>query len=317
MDEADANGSADRAVGAADGSSAAPWDGRRRHVVDRALDYAALAAQGLTDTAIARRRRKSRGYVSILRRLGQAIAELPPAELGAYRTPRIGFALAQRLVRADVPPAEIRAQLRSAAGGFSTHGVDYRRRGLRRSHVAGDRQHGGRGRPAGGWTWAWDATLFQQDPLAYVRAHVERLLALQTAIARRAAQDVEARAISGRAVGQPLAHLAAAVATAKRAGTLGTGGGTAPEVMALRQLAALRDAIAATAADPDLFRASTSDRTDHPPAPAAGHPATAPRGGAIDSGGGTLPPPLAPRARHVIPLSPADRARLAAGELDE
>ena len=315
MDEADAFVGADRAVRAADGSGSTAWDGRRRHVIDRALDYAALAAKGLTDTAIARRRRKSRGYVSILRRLGQAIAELPPAELGAFRTPRIGFALAQRVVRADVPPAEIRAQLRSAAGGFSTHGVDYRRRGLRRSHVAGGSRHPERGRAAAGWTWAWDATLFQQDPLAYVRAHAERVLALQTAIARRAAQDVEARAISGRAVGQPLSQLAAAVATARRAGALRVSGGSEAEVAALRQLEALGAAMTA---------AITSILGDAAAGPAAQRGLATvgvPAGAATHVGrpaASSAPPMTVPAARpRVIPLSAAERAAIEAGDFED
>lgn len=103
-------------------------DGRRRHVIERALDYAGLARQELTDTQIARRRRKSRGYVSILRRLGQALSGLPEDEVRAFQSPRIGFALVQRLVRDDVPVAELRAQLRYAMSGVSLHNLGGRLR---------------------------------------------------------------------------------------------------------------------------------------------------------------------------------------------
>ncbi|MCU0622677.1 MAG: hypothetical protein MUF53_02300 [Gemmatimonadaceae bacterium] len=312
--EAEADGWDDEPI-EADAHEAAPpaRDLRRRHVIDRALDCAALAAQGLTDTAIARRRRKSRGYVSILRRLGQALADLPPSEVGAFRTPGIGFALVQRLVRADVPPAEIRAQLRSAAGGFSTHGVDYRRRGLRRTHVAGAATPSAVARSAradgSGWRWAWDATLFQQDPAGYVRAHAERLLALQAAITRRAAADVTARAVSSRAVGQPLSQLTAAVATARRAGTLTMGGGTPEEDAAVAQLAALERALAEAIAaivpaSPGRGDAGSTTVSADRQSWAVTARTAGPLGARVE----------ASPVRRVIPLTPAERARLLAGD---
>src|SRR5205085_6980579 len=64
-------------------------DGRRVHIVDRALDYVALAATGLSAAKIARKRRRSAGYVSILLRLGRAIQGLEPAEPAARRSPRV------------------------------------------------------------------------------------------------------------------------------------------------------------------------------------------------------------------------------------
>src|SRR5438128_2123520 len=42
-----------------------PLNARARHVLDRAREYATLARHGFTPREIARRRRRSKGYVSI------------------------------------------------------------------------------------------------------------------------------------------------------------------------------------------------------------------------------------------------------------
>ena len=217
------------------------WDGRRTHIVDRAADYVALHAQGLTVAQIARRRRRSKGYVSILLRLGQVLAGLPAGEVAAYRSPRITWALAQRLVRADTPAVEVRAQLRYALGGFSTHNVDRRRRGLRAGTAAGtagaaksgaatrpstvasplpgSMPTGGvptGGAPTGGAAsapagmlagWGFDQALFDADAAAFARAHLERLAAVHQAVARRTARAVQQQAAGRLAVGQSLRHL--------------------------------------------------------------------------------------------------------------
>ena len=205
------------------------WDGRRTHIVDRAADYVALHGQGLTVAQIARRRRRSKGYVSILLRLGQALATLPPTEVAALRSPRITWALAQRLIRTDTPSVEVRAQLRYALGGFSSHNVDRRRRGLQRT-ASGDvalaaaptpdiprpRTVVQPGEPSDRRTatgvltgWGFDGAFFLGDPSGFVQAHLERLLAVHRAVHHRT--ERESRLDTARRVtaGQGLRRLTA------------------------------------------------------------------------------------------------------------
>lgn len=207
--------------------AARAWDGRRTHVVDRAADYVALHAQGLTVAQIARRRRRSKGYVSILLRLGQVLATLPAGEVAAYRSPRITWALAQRVVRRDTPAVEVRAQLRYALGGFSTHNLDRRRRGLRGPRggapstmpapadpptpgAGGSRAAPPVGAPDTGMLagWGFDEALFDADPVGFARAHLQRLAAVHHALAARAARAVRHGAAERLAVGQSLRGLA-------------------------------------------------------------------------------------------------------------
>lgn len=120
-----------------DGPALPALDGRRRHPIDRALDFRALERGGLSGAQIARRRRKSPGYVSVLLRLGRALEALDPAEQAAFRSPRVTIGLIQRLVRVGVPDAELRAQLRAAVSGVSRHNVDRRRARTRRAGEPG------------------------------------------------------------------------------------------------------------------------------------------------------------------------------------
>lgn len=207
------------------------WDGRRTHIVDRAADYVALHAQGLTVAQIARRRRRSKGYVSILLRLGQALATLPPGEVAAFRSPRITWALAQRLIRTDTPSVEVRAQLRYALGGFSSHNLDRRRRGLRQPAsgevalatapapdtprprtVAQPGEPSGRRTGTGVLTgWGFDGAFFLDDPPGFVQAHLERLLAVHRAVHHRTERASRLDAARGVTAGQGLRRLTAAL----------------------------------------------------------------------------------------------------------
>ena len=202
---------------AASASAATPrLDGRRTHVVDRALDYAALADQGLTVAQIARRRRRSKGYVSILLRLGHVLATLPAGEVAALRSPRITWTIAQRVVRADTPAAEVRAQLRHALGGFSTHNIDRRRRGLRAPRADGGattRDHAASGASSTGALagWGFDQVLFASDPAGFVRAHLDRMQAVHDAVLRRAAREIRDAATRRVTAGQSIRRLTAAV----------------------------------------------------------------------------------------------------------
>lgn len=231
------DGPADRAgIGQTSDAGTTPtngerWDGRRTHIVDRAADYVALHGQGLTVAQIARRRRRSKGYVSILLRLGQALATLPPGEVAAFRSPRITWALAQRLIRTDTPIVEVRAQLRYALGGFSSHNLDRRRRGLRRpasTDIGGataPTPQASRSRPearpaespdrrsgTGVLTgWGFDGAFFLGDPSGFVQAHLERLLAVHRAVHQRTERETRVDAARRVTAGQSLRRLTAAL----------------------------------------------------------------------------------------------------------
>ena len=165
-------------------------DGRRAHVLDRAAEYLRLADQGLTAAQIARRRRKSPAHVSILLRLGRALAALPDDERAALRHPRVTWRLVQRLVRTDVDPGSLRRQLRAAVGGFSTHTVDRRRRRPAPDATASPTNPAP---SAAGVAWGWDAAWFARDPQGYAAAHLAYLTHLHHVVAARATQAVRAR----------------------------------------------------------------------------------------------------------------------------
>ena len=193
------------AAGEGDETTAGPrLDGRRAHVLDRAAEYVRLADQGLSAAQIARRRRKSAGHVSILLRLGRALATVPEDERAALRSPRVTWRLVQRLVRLDVDGASLRKQLRDAVGGFSTHNVDGRTRRRRRA----PEQAVSVSTPGVGW--GWDAAWFATDPVGYAAAHLAHLTHVHQVVAARASQAVRARAtgdLAGIDTGQSLRGL--------------------------------------------------------------------------------------------------------------
>ncbi len=214
-------------------------DGRAvgRHIVDRALDYAALNRGGLTAAQIARRRKKSKGYVSIVLRLGTAIRGLDREELAVFRSERITWKLAQRIVRGGVTDAEIQRQMRYALGGFSTHNID--RRKLRKHRVAGPKQGPSRGLEpsgtvgqtdapspeAGVFVWRWDGEWAARDPAGYVEAYREHLASLhrnistrfRKAMVLRATRTGSATASAIPMVGQSLRQINALIAQRRRA----------------------------------------------------------------------------------------------------
>lgn len=239
---------------AARASAESRLDGRRTHVVDRATEYARLADLGFTAAQIARRRRKSKGHVSILLRLGRALADLPDEERAALRHPRITWRLVQRLVRTDVDPGSLRRQLRAALGGFSTHNLDGRRQRAAAPRTA-PRTAEPRSAPApfgiattSAVAWGWDAAWFAQDPAGYAAAHLAHLTHLHQVVAERATHAVRARSASDLAAqvdaGQSLQGLQ------RRLTQLGTDprqgpGPSAAEQAALAMFATLGQALAA------------------------------------------------------------------------
>ena len=183
-------------------------DGRRTHIVDRALDYVALADQGLSAARIARKRRRSQGYVSIALRLGRAIVGMEPDEIAALRSPRITWKLAQRVVREDADVIGIRHQLRAALGGFSSHNLDGRKhRKGRRAAAAPER--------AIGVAWGWDAAWFARDPIGFAESHLQYLAGLQRTVRQRAARSAAARGVERVSVGQGIRTLQRSLAAAR------------------------------------------------------------------------------------------------------
>jgi hypothetical protein len=209
----------DAAAEAGGGDPPARTDGRRTHVVDRAADYVALADAGLTVARIARRRRRSKGYVSILLRFGRLLAALPADERAAMRSPRITWALAQRLMRADTDVASARAQLRYALGGFGTatlgpSGAGAPRPGRR---PAARPAAGAAPGPAAPWStspaapadgvparapvaWGWDAAWFARDPAGFAHAHLAHFAHLHRVVATRARRAATAPPDVGQSI---------------------------------------------------------------------------------------------------------------------
>jgi hypothetical protein len=255
-DPADRQAADDAAGGAP--PPGARLDGRRAHVLDRAAEYVRLADHGLTVSAIARRRRKSKGHVSILLRLGRALADLPADERAALRHPRVTWRLVQGLVRADVDAASLRRQLRAALGGFSTHNVDRRRQARRARDAA---PTGAAAAP--GVAWGWDAAWFGQDPTGYAAAHLAHLVHLHEAVTARAEQAVRARALADLDAGQSLRGLQRRLA--QLANAAGAEPGPGAERDALHALATVGRALDAARREVAGLAAATGA----PPEPAA------------------------------------------------
>src|SRR4051794_23625936 len=100
---------------------------RSRHVVDRGLEYRVLQRQGLTPTAIQRRKRKSKAYVSIVLRFGRLLESLDPIEVAVLRHPRITYKLLQKVVRTDADDRRVVRDLREAITLPKTDGRRKRR----------------------------------------------------------------------------------------------------------------------------------------------------------------------------------------------
>lgn len=181
---------------------------RGRHVVDRALDYAALEATGLRAADIARRRRRSKAHVSILLRLGRALRGCTAEEVAAFRSPRITWKLAQQLVRTSTADDVLRHRLRQALGGFSRLNVDRRRqRTGRMSPVDPLRVQ------SGTYVWQWDPAWAERDPAGYVDAYHAFLARMHRDLIARlhappSVGDGGQPALSGQSLRQLTARLA-------------------------------------------------------------------------------------------------------------
>ena len=208
----------------------APTRGARIFLVDRALEYAAIARA--TSSPAARRaalrrrgssRARSKGYISIMVRLGEAFRDRPDAELARYRSRRITWKLAQRVVRTGRSAAEIReallieATLWSPGGSRRPHGrtmaarvvtasllspsaaesTDSEDEGVARArssappHIAAPRSLTlGVRTPA----WRSDIGWAARDPAAYLEAYERHLRTLHRSVTADLAQALEIRA---------------------------------------------------------------------------------------------------------------------------
>lgn len=179
--------------------------GRAPHVIDRALEYHDLAERhGLTMAALAKRVRRSKGYVSLHLRLAAAVAGMEPAEQAAMRHPAITWRLVQRVVRGDTrvqTEAErrqavvaLRQKLRDAVGGFSSETVDRRRHRKGRA-------------PGAPLLERFDPRAFATDPAGYVAAHLDALVRVHEAVARQALQALDLALARDRVGGRPLSSI--------------------------------------------------------------------------------------------------------------
>lgn len=165
--------------------------------------------------------------VSIVLRLGSALRGLDSEELEVFRSERITWKLAQRIVRADVTEAEIQRQLRYALSGFSSHNIDGRKlRKHRRNRVKGqsDTAQAPTGAIAepGVFVWRWDAEWVARDPLGYVDAYRTYLASLHRHIRGHfgdaaAVRMARAAPASVPMVGQSLRRITALIAQQQRA----------------------------------------------------------------------------------------------------
>lgn len=179
---------------AASGSAvtATPADGSAgglgRHWVDRAREYRRLVReQGWSQATVARRKRKSRGYVSVLVRLGDALHGLSDAQLTPFRAPTLTFRAAQQLARGDATDDEIRARLLDAARRPRTR-VRRRKRGV--GATLGVR------RGPHEYTIELDPAWAEQDPIGFlhqVELHLGRVLRAATDRVRAATAHAELR----------------------------------------------------------------------------------------------------------------------------
>lgn len=244
-----------------------PTLARRAHLIDRAVEWARRMDRGESQTDIRKsipaRSRPSRGYISIVARLGHALKDLPPLEFELYRSPRVTLRLAQEIVRTDATTLAIRQRLRQAITTLP-HPADRKRGRRARSGTRAGAPGGVPGDASGFHTrrttdpdvfaWQWDVARAEHDPTGYVEEYVAFLERLHREMTRRTRAAVARRAAPPIAIaGQSLASLAASVAAYRRT-QLGTDGqlfprppvsGTpaAKDQKALEALAALGGAI--------------------------------------------------------------------------
>jgi hypothetical protein len=144
-----------------------------------------MARTGLSAAAIARRKRKSPGYVSVVLFLGEAIEGRSLEELRSLRSRRITIRVVQRLVTlarhggGKTPVERVAAYAHLIAAL-----LDHARASVSPSLPSQRR----RGRSDRTWTIAWDHQAFIENPTAYARRHLDTLSDAHRFIADRATE---------------------------------------------------------------------------------------------------------------------------------
>lgn len=182
---------------------------RNSHLVDRALAaWGSVREGGLTLRELARRRRRTVGYISVVVRLGQVLEGLGDEQLAMLRTSHLTFKAAQQTLRFDsrkALPAATRDALRRALRELALGPVP----GPRRSDTGGaagaspaTRDRRGR-RPT--QIPGWDPVAFARDPEAFVEHHLATLAAAHAAVATAVTRAVQSegvvRALAGAGIG--------------------------------------------------------------------------------------------------------------------
>src|SRR5690606_32791329 len=105
------------------------------HPVDTAYGYHLLAAQGRRQVEVAKAHGKTPAYVSYMRAVGEAVAQLSAGErAGLYSAPDVTVRAFQEVARLPGVEARREALLRLAAGRPSEAGRAVGRRRRRESH---------------------------------------------------------------------------------------------------------------------------------------------------------------------------------------
>lgn len=199
--------------------------------MDIALAYARLQRVHAWSAAeIGRRRGRSKGYVSVVLRVGRALDGLSDGELQLFRTPRLTLLSLQRSLRKGMDTAAIRRMLLSLA---ITPVRD--RRGARAAPPLRPRR---RASAPAAHVWHWDESAAAHDPVAYLLAFLDHLRGEERELSARMRHLLSARGATTAQIltTHGMAQLAAAV-------TPRTGPGAAADdrrtLEALRQLDAL------------------------------------------------------------------------------
>jgi hypothetical protein len=173
---------------------------RSRHVVDRGLEYRVLQRQGMTPQAIQRRKRKSKAYVSIVLRFGRLLEKLDPIEVAVLRHPRTTYKLLQRVVSADADDRRVVQELRTAITLPKPDGRRRRRLKLKPAPPPSDPD---------AFTFRWDASSADRDPLGYLEALEAYLRRVQRGVDHRMKELLARAAPNSGSVGAMAASVVA------------------------------------------------------------------------------------------------------------
>ncbi len=182
--------------------------GSEMHIVDRAREYFHLHQQyGWDAQELSLRHGRSKGYGSIVLRVGRAVGPLSDVELSLFRSPRVTLLEISRRLRRDMDEGAVLRMLLSLTLNPVPDGR--RRRG---GHSLPPTLRPKR-RPAGEHGWSWDETAAAQDPVAVVLEWIEHVRASQQELSARMRELLASRSLGKASLlaGHGLLRLAAAV----------------------------------------------------------------------------------------------------------